>query len=107
MSSKLSVLIVVCALFFSIGNAQAANSPTVSVSSTSITSGETAELSVSLSGNPGLAAWMFELTWDASALSLDTADGTAQVGEAFASGTFLTRQKEGGGGLTVPATPGL
>ena len=90
-----------CALLFNMEKAQAAKLPTASVSNVNVFPGEIAEISVSLTGNPGLAAWMFEISWDASALSLDTDGGTAQVGEAFASGTFLARQKDGGGGLTV------
>lgn len=46
-----------------------------------------------------MAAWMFEVSWDTSALSLDTSDGAAMLGKAFSGGTLLAKQTERG--LTV------
>jgi len=89
-----TALFLACVLLFGIGNAQAANSATAWVSDSSVSPEETTELSIHLSGNPGLAAWMFELSWDTNAFTLDTGNGLAQVGDAFSTGTLLAHQKE-------------
>ena len=93
MRVRMLALFALCCILCSAAGAQAANTTTAALNSASGVPGEAVELTVNISGNPGVAAWMFELAWDAEALSLDTVDGVARAGEAFASGTFLARQK--------------
>jgi len=56
-------------------------------------SGQT-EISVSISGNPGLASWTFEISWDS--VIFETPNDAAAVGSAFSRGTFLFKQTEPG-----------
>ena len=55
--------------------------------------GETVTFSVDLSDNPGLAAWMFHLTWDDSVLQY--VPDSAEAGEAFAKGALLENAETG------------
>lgn len=100
MKARWTAFLLALSLLFSTAYAQTAYPATVSVTSSSISPGNVVEMSVNLSGNSGLAAWMFDFSWDTDALTLDTSDGSAQVGDAFSSGTLLARQKDDGG-LTV------
>ena len=54
----------------------------------SVKAGGIAEISVEIKNNPGLAAWLIELRWDASTFSVE---GDVQSGESFVSGSMLSR----------------
>lgn len=75
----------------------AAAGAAVSVSAGQVRPGESVEVSVRIAGNPGLAAWMFRVSWDTGALSLDLSEGgAAEAGPAFAAGTLLAKQTDTG-----------
>ena len=59
-------------LLFIAGNMTvlAENTAVVEIQSKTTDAGESLELEVNITGNPGMAAWMFELSWDTSAISL-------------------------------------
>ena len=74
----------------------AADSAAVTAGSVTAERGARVELPIAISGNPGLAAWMFEVSWDTAALALTPSEETVVAGEAFRSGTLLTHQKDDG-----------
>ena len=70
---------------------------TVSMGSVSVKPGEVVEIKIEISDNPGLASWMFDLTWDTSAFILDAPlDQSVSVGEAFSGGIFLSKKTDNG-----------
>lgn len=76
------------------GTALAAEIPTVTAVPAA---DDPAEVSVRVSGNPGLAAWLFELSWDTSALPLAAPEDEAvEVGDSFRAGTLLVKQTDTG-----------
>ncbi len=95
-----SLIGILCVLLTLPIHAEAVSEGHISVSEVDVSPGETAEISVAISGNPGMAAWMFEVSWDTSALTLDISDGAAEVGEAFSGGTLLAKQTEQGLNVT-------
>ncbi|MCR4771978.1 MAG: hypothetical protein K5855_06650, partial [Oscillospiraceae bacterium] len=90
------LMMLLCCTLLGIIRTAAADGAAAALSEASATAGEAVELTVSISNNPGLAAWMFELEWDPEALELDSDEGLARVGDGFASGTLLSRQRDGG-----------
>ena len=77
--------------------ASAADAAVVSVSSEAASAGNDIAINVSITGNPGLAAWMFELDWDTEALLFDAAtDKTVIVGDPFAAGTMVFKKTDSG-----------
>lgn len=62
--------------------------------------GQKVSVTVTLENNPGLAAWMFTLSWDAQTLSLADSRAPLRAGAPFSSGTMLANTA-GGGELTV------
>lgn len=95
----LAVTMLLC-LLLGLHPVQAAGTAQVSMSAASAEQGETVQIDVTISGNPGVAAWMFELDWDPAALVLEAGDEAVSPGEHFSSGTLLARPKAEGG-LTV------
>lgn len=63
-------------------------------SSAALRAGEGIEIAALISGNPGLAAWTFTVEWNDKAL--EYVANSAQPGESFKSGTFLSNAKESG-----------
>ena len=49
----------------------AANTPEVTVSSGSVKAGETVDLTVTMSGNPGMAAFMLYIYYDTATFTVD------------------------------------
>ena len=66
----------------------AANTPEVTVSSGSVKAGETVDLTVTMSGNPGMAAFMLYIYYDTEAFTVDPAKGIS-AGSDFAGGILL------------------
>ena len=56
--------------------------------------GETFGVSLELSGNPGVAGWRAEITWDAAALELEA--DSVKIGAAFPDGTMFPNTREPG-----------
>ena len=81
MKRFLSLLIVVVLAVTCIASAATAAAPVVSVSSATAAPGETVTLNVSLSNNPGFATYRMGITYDESALQLQSIDaGALSVG---------------------------
>ena len=55
--------------------------------------GDTITFSVDLSGNPGLAAWLFHLTWDEDVLQY--VPDSVEAGKGFSSGALLENAEAG------------
>lgn len=68
------------------GNAQA------TLQDVTVMQGESVEVTVQLTDNPGLAAWVFEIIWDLESFSLEA---DPEVGDAFSSGTLLSNHTDG------------
>ncbi len=84
----LSVLVLACAVpVYAAGTASAA------VEDVSGAAGQSVAVNVNISGNPGLASWMFELSWDSSVLTLTS---EPKLGSAFSDGTMLFKNNGGG-----------
>lgn len=81
---KLLVFIIAALLILSLPCAGvfAAYTAELSVSSTEAKTGETAEVLVSIQNNPGLCALGFEITYDASALKVKSADFSTMFASA-------------------------
>lgn len=66
-------------------SAYAIDQPVISCDTQASQDGGAAELEVSITNNPGIASWLFELTWDQTAVQFDG----IMRGEGFSKGTFL------------------
>ena len=66
----------------------AASTAQVSISSGSVKAGDTVDLTVELTGNPGMAAYMLYIYYDTEAFTVDPAKGIA-AGSDFAGGILL------------------
>lgn len=66
----------------------AANTAEVSISSGAVKAGETVELTVTLSGNPGMAAYMLYIYYDTDAFTVDPSKGIT-AGSDFTGGILL------------------
>lgn len=97
---KCASVIVWCTLLLFLAGAMTAYASTpavVTVSSETASSGEAIALTIDVSDNPGMAAWMFDLSWDPTALSLNMEGGKpVEAGDPFAPGTLLFKQLDGG-----------
>ena len=68
--------------------ALAASTAQVSISSGSVKAGDTVDLTVELTGNPGMAAYMLYIYYDTEAFTVDPAKGIS-AGSDFAGGILL------------------
>ena len=66
----------------------AASTAQVSISSGSVKAGDTVDLTVELTGNPGMAAYMLYIYYDTEAFTVDPAKGIS-AGSDFAGGILL------------------
>ena len=66
----------------------AANTPEVTVSSGSVKAGETVDLTVTMSGNPGMAAFMLYIYYDTATFTVDPSRDIS-AGSDFAGGILL------------------
>lgn len=77
--------------------AVATTAATATCSAANTLPGGTAEFTVGVVGNPGLAAWMFELTWDPDVFALSqSGTDTVKAGSVFPDGTLVYNAKESG-----------
>jgi len=86
-------LLVILMLFACVPFALAADAA-VTVNGAELESGEKTELSVDIQSNPGLAAWMFEVTWDEELMSLDK--DSVKMGEGFSDGSMIVNDTQPG-----------
>lgn len=71
----------------------AANTPEVTVSSGSVKAGETVDLTVTMSGNPGMAAYMLYIYYDTDTFAVDPSRDIS-AGSDFAGGILLGNDLE-------------
>lgn len=71
----------------------AANTPEVTVSSGSVKAGETVDLTVTMSGNPGMAAFMLYIYYDTDTFAVDPSRDIS-AGSDFAGGILLGNDLE-------------
>ena len=71
----------------------AANTPEVTVSSGSVKAGETVDLTVTMSGNPGMAAFMLYIYYDTATFTVDPSRDIS-AGSDFAGGILLGNDLE-------------
>ena len=71
----------------------AANTPEVTVSSGSVKAGETVDLTVTMSGNPGMAAYMLYIYYDTDTFAVDPSRDIS-AGSDFAGGILLGKDLE-------------
>ncbi len=91
---KISVFVLAVVMLFSLMPFAHAASAGVSVSQAEVEQGEKAALSVDINGNTGLAAWMFEVTWDEELMSLDK--DSVKMGEGFEAGSMVVNDIQPG-----------
>ena len=84
-------------LFLACMPVAAVDAATAAVTNVEIETEETAEVTVTITENPGLAAWMFELHWDTDALTLDDKNEVpVKEGSGFSGGTLLYKKTDDG-----------
>lgn len=89
MQRKIAVCLAVVLLLGALAvGSLAANPAEVGISSGSVKAGETVELTVSMSGNPGMAAFMLYIYYDTDAFTVDPVKGIV-AGSDFAGGILL------------------
>lgn len=87
--------LILCALLFLTSTVAAVQpTATVSLSADTVRPKRSVEVSVTLDGNPGLAAWMFRLSWDKDVMQLQSGEAV-RSGEAFRSGTMMADAGDG------------
>ncbi len=84
-SILLALIIILTAGIFSTTCASAASVPSVTVGNASGFAGDTVEVPISISGNPGITALSFDISYDSSKLSLVKATDKAILGTSTAT----------------------
>ena len=91
---KVCVLLLTAILLVAFVPFASASGAQVTVSGAEISGGEKTDVSVDISGNTGLAAWMFEVTWDPELMSLEK--DSVKIGDGFSSGSMVVNDTQPG-----------